>query len=188
MRYAEVDSGPNYICLSYVWGPPIPGQTILLDGRCFWVRENLWHFLESARRNQRLKDSWLWIDAIAIDQANPDERAQQVQQMGRTFQIAQKVISWFGSDKIVASYLQQLDSLQTDSGYRYFGPCESHFKDNNYWKRAWITQEVALARNLTFMAADVQLNRDSAPLHVRKVLKAAAGIPRVHNTAWRTRK
>jgi hypothetical protein len=95
IRTASTQS--DYICLSYVWGKEITGHQIQLGGRAFWVRQNLFDFLESARTKPHIYDQWLWIDALCIDQLNNTERSHQVQLMGQIFSHATKVISWMGT-------------------------------------------------------------------------------------------
>ncbi|RII19119.1 HET domain containing protein [Alternaria sp. MG1] len=38
----------SYLALSYTWGPPDVGKSILIDGKPFEVRDNLWDFLNEA--------------------------------------------------------------------------------------------------------------------------------------------
>ncbi|PMD67515.1 HET-domain-containing protein [Hyaloscypha bicolor E] len=86
----------SYEALSYFWGDPKATLPISLDVTTFQVTENL----ESALRHLRLedRDRTLWIDAICIDQANPKERARQVQVMGKIYQRARRVLVWLGDE------------------------------------------------------------------------------------------
>ena len=45
-RHASVHA--NYACLSYVWGSSTPLHVIMLGGKPFTVRRNLWDFLNMA--------------------------------------------------------------------------------------------------------------------------------------------
>ena len=163
IRHASIDS--TYVCLSYVWGEESSGQWILLVGERFWVRENLSHFLQSARRKPHVRSEWLWIDALCIDQANNSERTHQVQQMGLIFSHATKVISWMGNDKKIAEFLGgRTGALSLEVLYpprSRFGM--SDFYQCGYWNRAWITQEIALARKITFMAVNSEVDREQPP-------------------------
>lgn len=154
MRHALVDG--RFACLSYVWGETDAGDWIFLNGQRFWTRNNLLAFLEYARQKAHHCQEWLWIDALCIDQANSAERTHQVQQMGRIFGSAYNVISWLGSEKTIAKYLKQLaDPPEAEEYLRYTGELYSAV----YWDRAWITQELALARRNTFIAAGTEVNR-----------------------------
>ena len=88
---------PQYGALSYTWGPPEPSGSILLDGRPFMVRENLWSALCHLRLPKR--DRFLWIDAICIDQGNILERNHQVKRIGSIYEGASKVLIWLGPQK-----------------------------------------------------------------------------------------
>lgn len=100
------------MCLSYVWNfrpmaviGDYENRSLLLNGRKFEVRENLFEFLHMAR-SSGLKDGTdeyqidlrtpLWIDAICIDQSNLSERALQVAQMGDIYSYASHVHIWLG--------------------------------------------------------------------------------------------
>jgi hypothetical protein len=97
LRHALIDDA--YICLSYVWGKTNKGRWIALNGQSFWVRQNLFDFLQSAQRKRRLRTQWLWIDALSIDQTTVAERNHQVQQMVQIYSGASEVISWLGIGK-----------------------------------------------------------------------------------------
>jgi hypothetical protein len=88
--------GDTYVCLSYVWGETEADRLILINNRPVKIRENLWQFLHSARL-KHIRKWWLWIDAVCINQYNVIERNHQVQQMGRIYMAAARVI-YHGSD------------------------------------------------------------------------------------------
>lgn len=95
---------PAYTALSYTWGSPTQQLPILLDGKQFLVRKNLWDFLYTTARvlgnyeigNQKYLVSWIWIDALCIDQGNELERNHQVGIMAPIFQAARAVLVWLG--------------------------------------------------------------------------------------------
>ncbi|KAH7381191.1 heterokaryon incompatibility protein-domain-containing protein, partial [Phaeosphaeria sp. MPI-PUGE-AT-0046c] len=164
----------DYTCLSYVWGPPTPNRSILMNGKLFKVRENLWQFLRaiSSPELQRSTDGdgmgdheleikpWfknLWIDALSIDQANLLERNHQVQQMGRIYTCAKRVLSWMGDSPEIATLfaiVQRLSTFTSLSKSAGTVPFFHAFCKSMYWKRAWVTQELLLARTL-FIQAEV---------------------------------
>jgi hypothetical protein len=168
----------TYVCLSYVWGGPDNGGWIILNGHRFWVRENLLHFLQAAHRKPQIRNEWLWIDALSIDQANNAERNHQVQQMGLIYSSAKGIISWLGRNKKIEQYFTSilLGKTRSRQDRVRFECCE-------YWKRAWvsqvciktsearadnlvrskITQEFVLARQRTFMAGNSIIDNDRVP-------------------------
>lgn len=168
MRHTTVES--NYTCLSYVWGPPDEGYPVLLNEKLHFVRKNLFAFLQYAEE----KDfGWLWIDALCIDQANDAERTHQVQQMGAIFAQAAQVISWLGDHPYRVEFLR---STARDQMYFYYAEL---FAMDTYWTRAWVTQEILLARNVILMAGRVtcpmQQIRSRYVSSFSPLLKAATG-------------
>ncbi|KNG49902.1 HET-domain-containing protein [Stemphylium lycopersici] len=147
----------TYVCLSYVWGAENPGDWIILNGQLFWVRKNLHDFLNSARTCAEL-------------QSNVSERNHQVQQMGKIFEGATEVVAWLGLDKDIALFFEwvpgynlnreETRNTEAESVQTQFGS----FTKSDYWNRAWITQEVTLARRLSLMAGDKILAAELIPL------------------------
>ncbi|KAF1950901.1 HET-domain-containing protein [Byssothecium circinans] len=101
---------PEYIALSYTWGPPIYSEeckgeyheaNILCNGKKMSVRKNLYDFLlhcAQAEEDDPLLGP-LWIDAIAINQANLPERSHQVNRMAEIYKEATKVVVWLGEEE-----------------------------------------------------------------------------------------
>jgi len=194
-RTSNIDFA-GYTCLSYVWGSVENLKKIMVDGQPFQVTRNLHDFLATAARSKspRADNSLLnmitqslWIDAICIDQSDLTERSHQVQQMGRVYSQARQVISWLGdSPEIVrlfkyareASFYGEVPSL-----LRHHLQDMACFGENEYWTRAWITQETCLAKRLYFLA-----NSEMAGLEILQELED--GIerecdPDTYNRLWR---
>jgi len=187
IRRATISTATTYTCISYVWGSADRGDWITLDGRRFWARKNLSRFLEYARRTRL--SHWLWIDALCIDQANTRERNHQVKQMGRIFSKAVEVISWLGDVKEIAWFLREVRDNDPRFNERaaftkpfpdvWFGPYIEQTNDildtkawqdglhamlrSDYWDRAWILQEVRLARKVTLMSRSEYLPMQLLP-------------------------
>jgi hypothetical protein len=131
-----------YTCLSYTWGDSSRTCPIMINDGLYFVHQNLQDFLQYARRqfdldgglklDQRLlflepffiRKPLLWIDAICINQSDVTEKNHQVQQMGEIYSTAALVLMWLG---------------------KACSPSSLHRSE--YWTRAWITQEVVLARH-----------------------------------------
>jgi hypothetical protein len=135
----------QYTCLSYVWGDDTSGQWILVNGQKFWVRQNLWNFLNQARQHDWLSLRQFWVDALCIDQENVAERQHQVQQMGTIYGKAVQVVSWLGLDKRIVEFIDQRKD---------FHDIDASFYSSPYWSRAWVTQEIVLGRTVWLMARD----------------------------------
>lgn len=167
-------AGPEYTCLSYVWGPETPTRSILINDKSFTVRENLWDFLHanSPPADQRLLDEegeecelevkpWfesIWIDALCIDQRSVLERNHQVQQMGQIYSRASRVLSWMGDDPKISKLFSMIQRYRK-SRFEWISndpmPHHEQFCKSMYWQRAWVTQELLLARVLFMQAKDI---------------------------------
>ena len=173
----------GHICLSYTWGSEQPQKNVLVNGRNFVVRKNLWEFLHTARR-YGFQDA-IWIDAICINQADTVERNAQVAMMGQIYRMANFVVMWLGLSDISAQTLYELDHLEPCAvdksgnmmGFEHIDKDElrklnqhdyemqsnpeavarwnrklhsvfTEIARSEYWTRAWIVQEIALAEHL----------------------------------------
>ncbi|KAJ4374639.1 hypothetical protein N0V86_007512 [Didymella sp. IMI 355093] len=144
----------QYNCLSYVWGSADQSHALIVNGKRLSINKNLHDFLTAVRtfkyresgekRDKHLRAN-LWIDAICIDQDLTDEKNHQVAQMGKIYTNAEKVIMWLGNSHGKAS------KRLFDTGMRKY---LDFICSNVYWSRAWIAQEVLLARLPVLMIAD----------------------------------
>jgi hypothetical protein len=113
-----------------------------------------------------------WIDAICIDQENDSERNQQVAQMNKLYSHAYRVVAWLGlkcsfdpsmgniRDNLLAyekaiserEYNGEITERDYDGGIIDWSSDFNRsawlqqFCNNEYWTRAWITQEVILSK------------------------------------------
>lgn len=81
-----------------MWGPPTPLRHIILDGKIFPIRENLYWALIHLRLKD--KDRRIWIDGICINQNDNAEKDIQVAQMRLLYQNATKVTVWLGLENL----------------------------------------------------------------------------------------
>jgi hypothetical protein len=160
MRLANISSA--YTCLSYVWGPAPSSHTIFINAQAYSIRNNLFSFLRYARKKSL---GWLWIDAVCIDQENVAERTHQVQQMGLIFSHAEVVVSWLGTCPDIVGFLHRISDAERPP-YSVMS-----FSRSSYWTRAWVTQEIVLAKSVMLMAGDAELPMESLP----EVVKTLTG-------------
>src|ERR1700761_7579837 len=66
---ADLDSKPQFIALSYVWGEDPADKAVNVNGSAFMVRRNLYSFLTTVGE-KHYHGSLIFIDAICIDQTN----------------------------------------------------------------------------------------------------------------------
>ena len=148
----------KYIAGSYVWGPPEPTMSILVDGGHFQVRENLFRFLKAFR--SRYKTQVIWLDAICINQDDIQERSHQVQEMKRIYSGAKCVYSWLGYDKPMPHTGIFNRQYILDSYYLCIRDERQHKRRReqleyilraDYWSRMWIVQEFLLAKKVQLL-------------------------------------
>jgi hypothetical protein len=160
---ANLDDGPTFDAVSYVWGEKTPEKHIFIDGLRFTVTPNLYALLEQFRHEK--ESVHLWVDAICINQKNKSEQGQQVSIMDRIYGNARSTLMWVGPmrhlGKFTTTLLSDLqrrqnvnmatteylkyreeDNLHADKGW--LGLMALLHKP--YWGRVWIVQEVLLSR------------------------------------------
>lgn len=153
-----------YRCLSYTWGAPEITNTVLLNGRPLGVRRNLFEFLDMVVQRLSIDPSWLgagaiWIDALCINQSDDVEKSTHVQHMGSIYEHADEVLIWLGNSTAIFGLFKWLNKSQPirdkiallipqDRTPRRLRDALSELGDHPYWARAWILQEVYLARSV----------------------------------------
>ena len=142
--------GRPYCALSYTWGDAVDEQYVLVDGKPLRVRKSVFTFLKFAQKN--LRNRYMWIDSICIDQQSIAERNHQVGSMGEIYRNASQVYVWLWP--VAANVELLFKMLHTTSAkhavLRTVADPElriaiSMVKDLPYWSRAWVVQELFLA-------------------------------------------
>ena len=128
----------NYTALSYTWGPLDETRPIYighavrkvgqeeqegLRDQVFGCTANL----EIALRALRRTDTFLalWIDALCINQADPEERAYQVGIMQEIYANSAAVCSWLNLSKKDAMAMQVIGALGSEAEKARNGPAKS---------------------------------------------------------------
>jgi len=99
--YSLQKLGPRahlYEALSYVWGDTRETLPIWVDNNQFPVTVNLHAAL--LRLRDHSFERIIWIDAICINQKNPQEQGYQVQLMAKIYSNAYRVIVWLGEEVV----------------------------------------------------------------------------------------
>jgi hypothetical protein len=172
MITVRLESKPEYVALSYVWGSPARTQPILLNGQPFKVTVNLENFLLHFR-NVNAEMVPLWIDAICINQDDNNEKSTEVQRLRTIFRGATSVLAWLGpstkstitamkkmnefddyylhSSKSLEESAEDFLNIQSGNGQKFAGIREIQTLMQQLWfKRVWIVQEVAVANRLHY--------------------------------------
>jgi Heterokaryon incompatibility protein (HET) len=137
-----------YEALSYVWGNPDETVPILIGDHYFKVTKNL-HAALLRLRNHSF-ERILWVDAICINQADDQEKALQVQNMGKIYDQASRVIIWFGegtddSDQAFEDIRNAAEDEVTDTSEeanRSEEANEAIFKllERSWFRRIWVRE------------------------------------------------
>jgi hypothetical protein len=158
--------GIPYDALSYTWGTTEKLAKLIVNGGIIYVTFNLYTALQHLRFED--EDRILWIDAICIDQDNIQERRHQVQQMGRIYKAAERVVIWLGQGTketdLVMDFMKQLHdrNVSVEGDWRPSAQIRlDHVKEDqiailrdgmeviltrSWFRRIWILQEIAHAR------------------------------------------
>lgn len=88
------DDPPNYAAISYTWDNQRPSKEIVCDEKTLLVTENCENILIRFRVPDRI--SFIWIDAICINQDAVEEVGQQVGIMGDIYRLAAMVVVYLG--------------------------------------------------------------------------------------------
>lgn len=145
LHLVEFDAAPEYVALSYVWGPPSPTQLIHVDSKDFSVRQNLFDFLEIFQGHDG-NACYLWIDQICIDQSSIPERNSQVRLMSAIYKRCKYVLSWLGLSATSEAKVF-LEEPNLDNA--------ANLMQNTYFTRIWIVQEVFLPDDVRFLAGTI---------------------------------
>jgi Heterokaryon incompatibility protein (HET) len=177
----DLEECPPYIALSYMWGPPKPIREISIDGRPFNIRENLWHFLDSVRKVRKrvyvatvptrfvdveVRQHYLWIDQICIQQSNSSERNHQVKMMGQIFGGASEVLIWLG-------LFNKNRAGQAESAVQL---CQ-----RPYWRRLWVIQEIMLGCKVTIVHNETLVDWEE---FFSGFLLSSRKLERTNSTKW----
>ncbi|KAF5002419.1 hypothetical protein FGRMN_431 [Fusarium graminum] len=114
----NLDAQPAFWALSYVWGPIEDPAIVTINGIPFSVTRNLYHALIEYRRQFSKQDatttSFLWVDAICLNQNDHLEKSVQVPRMSLIYGRCERVLAWLGpvEDDDMADVCQLADKLK----------------------------------------------------------------------------
>lgn len=166
---ASLDSQPTYHAVSYTWtdgDEPSKSADRQLHRlrpifighkwKRFWISKNCEAMLQRFRKPS--DHIALWVDAICINQDDPDERVHQVATMREIYTKATNVLVYLGSGSRDTGWaLWALNPANTDllqhvfaSRDEYLSTLRKGLLELHYFSRVWIVQEVALARQVIF--------------------------------------
>ncbi|SCN68575.1 related to heterokaryon incompatibility protein het-6 [Fusarium fujikuroi] len=159
----SIDAAPEYEALSYTWGDASIVEMIDMTTQDsetpqqFSVTCNCF----SALKRLRYKDKTrvLWIDALAIDQSNVDERNHQVSLMSRIYSQAAGVVVYLGESAddsdLAIEFMMECYDPSPDNSSLSFPRSEAlmdalrNFFLRPWFARVWVIQEAFLSSEKT---------------------------------------
>lgn len=184
-RHVDLNRHTAYQAVSYVWAQYQKCAEITIDGWPVELMPHLSGMLRIVRGTTEKSQATLWIDSLSINQANPDERSQQIMLMPTIFQSATDVIVYLDSDQDLRQSVDEFKKLQAElscsskpaqrqdaSGRMVVcvvydpAPRLDHDRlrrvlvlfEHSHWRRSWIVSELVLASKLTIFYSSVSLN------------------------------
>lgn len=148
LEHTTLGTAPVYSALSYVWGDPNDTEPILVDGKPCGITVNLeagLRHLAVQLGKQAQPYTYLWVDALCINQACDPEKTQQVALMSHIFRTADLVTIWLGRSS--ENSAQAFDALARLRSMREVWPFDElyswplfQFSGTSPWERAVTTQ------------------------------------------------
>jgi hypothetical protein len=183
LQESDLSDPPFYSALSYVWGQEPALHPITIDYNVkVWIRPNLFHALQRIRAQNTGKFR-VWVDSLCINQSDDVERNEQVGRMSQIYSKAGGVFVWLGEEdatsKIAIDFssgiYQPNSKLLEDPGrpppvswndawWRVYGfTALSLLLERPWFRRGWVLQEAAFAKNAMMQCGDkqIELNRFS---------------------------
>ncbi|KAK1460900.1 hypothetical protein CMEL01_15197 [Colletotrichum melonis] len=168
----SLDKPPRFKALSYVWGDENCTTPILLNGLRFGVTYNLHAALKALR--SKPNKSFLWVDAICVNQRDTSEKSHQISLMARIYSEAREVLCWLGpstNDDSVFPFIQKCAELNRAMILPLprpeipiaFASKSDAIRDillRPYWYRVWVIQENVLARKRLYLCGMNEISSD----------------------------
>ncbi|KAK8103243.1 HET-domain-containing protein [Apiospora sp. TS-2023a] len=168
----------RYEALSYTWGDATDKVPISVNDGPVSVTKNLEVALRHLRRESETRT--LWVDALCINQSDVSEVSTHVQRMWAIYEHAGRALVFLGpqaewSDEAFA-LLSELSSLEIGTEHHHRiaatlnndlqeaeGPWQGLFRlmQRPWWRRAWVVQEYAVARQVVFLCGFRELPNEA---------------------------
>jgi hypothetical protein len=186
LLHTSLDFGIGYEALSYTWALEDGDASLSHRIMCAYLGDEATGDLPvtsncaSALRRLRStsEERVLWIDAIAIEQANQQERNHQVELMAKIYSGASQVLIYLGEEDLGFGFR----GLWLDSEKRYAALRKLFAK--RWVSRVWVIQEVALARRLVMITGGVSCHMDANLLSRIRGRARAHGLQVPGPLAW----
>lgn len=175
----ELSEDSRFDALSYTWGDQSRTFPLTLScGRTLQIHHNLHEALPYLAKRRSAKP--LWIDAVCINQSDSIEKLSQIRLMNQIYRSASQVWVWFGpgnnhTEEAVAllSHIAKVgeQSKELETGLLNETPESKGLPEvsspiwpavydilhNRWFSRLWTVQEAALARSITCLCGDCEI-------------------------------
>ena len=110
----DKDSAPSYYAISYVCGTSPARNVITVNCEAVLVRDNCFEALQQT--NLHFPGSYVWVDAICINQNDLAEKSAQVAMMGKIYVEASLVLACIGPTHPFIQSIRALDGQKLAQG------------------------------------------------------------------------
>jgi hypothetical protein len=166
----------KYTALSYSWGRPALNETLTCNGKAMPISWSNAAALVALRKSS--EPTYVWIDAICINQEDALEKSAQVARMLKIYRKAQSVTVWLGepdADSLLAfAFIQEFSRMKQDlvdfKKTTHIPDCHAElrqvlrallrFFERPWLRRTWIRQEIYGARRLDVHCGSQQVSWD----------------------------
>ncbi|PVH95799.1 HET-domain-containing protein [Periconia macrospinosa] len=172
--HCDRENDREYVALSYSWGPQDGTEFITVDGCRLNVSSHLKGALKHLQQDD--KDVVYWIDQVCIDQANDEEKSEQVYMMQSIYERASHVEVWLGRSNhksdLIMMFFEALTELKDGLGRQdpitpwdekyglaRLSEAFEEFCERDYWKRLWVIQEYALGKDVVIRCGRLQISQ-----------------------------
>lgn len=184
--HASLDVDIEFEAISYTWSTEEGDTTLSTTVACAYLGEDEAADLRitancaSALRRLRPEahERIIWLDAIAIDQSNVEERNHQVKLMASIYSQARQVLVYLGEEDLGFGSR----GLWVDQAKRTAALAKLFAK--NWVHRVWVIQEVALAQKVMMVTGSVVVHMDNDFMARLRGRAKAAGLDVPGPLAW----
>ncbi|KAI1854535.1 hypothetical protein JX266_000653 [Neoarthrinium moseri] len=143
----------SYIALSYEWGSPDFSESVIVNNVTYPITANLFGALKAL---QSLTDAtYLWVDALCINQHDQIEKSIQVRRMKNIYQKASRVVAWnpdWDDDRTaVLRTVLKCDFVNRTHSQDCLTFCQQFLDvamSARLFERTWVRQEMFAAQNV----------------------------------------
>ncbi|XXH05371.1 hypothetical protein Hte_011797 [Hypoxylon texense] len=178
LQHVSLDDKPSYQAISYAWGFSIKPFVLHTPEGAVGITASLCFGLRRLRKKR--SSIVVWADAICIDQSNAEEKSRQVRLMPEIFKTAERVSVWTGQEADDSDHALELIRRMATSAEAEAPETAANLEESAVWdsvnkffkrpwfQRAWIAQELVLARQVIIMCGKESAQWDDIYVAARK--------------------